>query len=291
MTNQQPLLVIVGPTASGKSDLAMQVAKRYHGELICADSRTIYKGMDVGTAKPSRQDQLAVPHHLLDVVSPNQKFTAADFKRLALKAIDDISLRGYLPIVVGGTGLYIDSILFDYQFGSPADSIRRAELEAMNIEELQKYCRYNNIKLPINDKNKRHLIRAIELGGLPKVNWQLRSNTLVVGITTDNEILKQRIQQRVEKMFTNNVMEETKQLAQQYGWNNEAMTSNVYRIIRGVMGQEYGLSEAQEKTASSDLALTKRQLTWFKRNPFIIWGTSNQLLQEIDSWYNNKRGE
>ncbi len=116
-TQQLPaLLVIVGETASGKSGLAMEAARKFNGELICADSRTVYKGMNVGTAKPSLQDQAEIPHHLLDVVEPDERFSAGMFKELALKAIDDIAARGKLPILVGGTGLYIDAVILDYQF-------------------------------------------------------------------------------------------------------------------------------------------------------------------------------
>jgi tRNA dimethylallyltransferase len=110
------LLVIVGPTASGKSDLAMELAEGFNGEIICSDSRTVYKGMDIGTAKPSKEDQAKIRHHLLDVVEPGESFNVADFKRLAEAVIEGISRRGKLPIMVGGTGLYIDSILFDYDF-------------------------------------------------------------------------------------------------------------------------------------------------------------------------------
>jgi tRNA dimethylallyltransferase len=110
------LVVIVGTTASGKSQLAMQVAQERNGEIIAADSRTVYKGMDIGTAKPSLEDQKKVRHHLLDVVEPNQKFSAGDFQKLAQEAIKDIHSRGKLPIMVGGTGLYVDSILYDFNF-------------------------------------------------------------------------------------------------------------------------------------------------------------------------------
>lgn len=121
----RPLIVIVGPTASGKTTLAIELARRLDGEIICADSRTVYKGMDIGTAKPTEEEQLFVPHHLLDVVDPGERFTVADFKRLANEAIIDIIGRGKVPIMVGGSGLYIDAVLFDYKFapvGTPRDN-------------------------------------------------------------------------------------------------------------------------------------------------------------------------
>ena len=110
------LLVIVGPTASGKTSLAIEVAKKYNGEIICADSRTIYKGMDIGTAKPSKAEQQEIAHHLLDIIEPGEVFSAADFKKACVESVKDIRERGKLPIVVGGSGLYIDAYLFDYQF-------------------------------------------------------------------------------------------------------------------------------------------------------------------------------
>ena len=172
--NKPPLIVITGPTASGKSALAMDIAKKYGGEIICADSRTVYKGMDIGTAKPTEQDQREVPHHLLDVVEPNQPFSAAEFKERANQAICDISARGKLPMLVGGTGLYIDAVLFDYHFGLPADPNRRSDLQAMSVEQLQHVCLEQGIHLPINVRNKRHLVRAIEIGGVIQQPKKLR---------------------------------------------------------------------------------------------------------------------
>jgi tRNA dimethylallyltransferase len=146
---EAPLIVIVGPTASGKSALAMQLAERFGGEIICADSRTVYKGMDIGTAKPSAEDQARVPHHGLDLVEPGERFSAVDFKNYATQTIADIRARGKIPFLVGGTGLYVDAVIFDYHFGQ-ADPELRAKLEALSLEELHEYCRNNNIKLPEN---------------------------------------------------------------------------------------------------------------------------------------------
>ena len=160
-----PLVVIAGPTASGKTGLAISVAERFNGEIICADSRTIYRGMDVGTAKPTADDQARVPHWGVDLVEPGDRFTAADFKEYANAKIADIRNRQKIPFLVGGTGLYIDSVIFDFQFGISPDEQVRYELEQMNVEQLHYYCRKHNIKLPENSQNKRYIIRAIELGG------------------------------------------------------------------------------------------------------------------------------
>jgi tRNA dimethylallyltransferase len=275
------LVAIVGPTASGKSALAMKAAQMYGGELICADSRTVYKGMDIGTAKPSVQDQAVVPHHLLDSVRPNEPFTAADFKAAANGVIEAIHNRGRVPILVGGTGLYIDSVLFDFEFGEPADLKRRAELQQMTTEALQDLCRQNNIEIPINDQNKRHLIRAIELGGLPKNNRDVRPNTLVVGISTDREVLRQRAERRAQAMLRAGITDEVQRLANEYGWESEAMTGNIYRIFRGVIEGMKSGQEALKEVVTSDMQLAKRQMTWFRRNPHIVWGEPDQLLERI----------
>lgn len=166
MATKLPLIVIVGPTASGKTSLAIRLAQKYGGEIICADSRTVYRDMDIGTAKPTPEERALVSHWGLDLVSPGERFTAADFKRYALEKIDEIRARGHVPFIVGGTGLYVDSVVFDYEFGGSVDESQRQELEVLSIEELHKYCFKHNISLPENNKNKRHLIRAIEQRGI-----------------------------------------------------------------------------------------------------------------------------
>lgn len=277
-----PLIVIAGPTASGKSALAMQIAKKYGGELICADSRTVYKGMDIGTAKPTQQDRLGVPHHLLDVVEPDEPFTAADFKERALKAITDITSRGKLPIMVGGTGLYVDSVIFDYQFGEKANPDRRTELQGMTVEQLQQMCLMEGISLPENTKNKRHLIRAIELKGLIDHKKSLRPNTLVVALTTDRDNLRGRIRNRAEQMINEGVLDEVKRLGERYGWSGEALTGNIYRILKPVVEGALSVQEGVERCVTSDMQLAKRQVTWFKRNPYVIWGSADQLKLTIE---------
>jgi tRNA dimethylallyltransferase len=277
-----PLIVIAGPTASGKSALAMQIAKKYNGELICADSRTVYKGMDIGTAKPSQQDRKEVRHHLLDIVEPNDVFTAADFKECALEAIADITARGKLPIMVGGTGLYIDAVIFDYQFGDRANPSRRAELQAMSVEQLQQRCLREGVSLPVNTKNKRHLIRAIEIHGLINHKKTLRPNTLVVALTTDRDNLRSRIQKRAEEMVAEGVLDEVKHLGEQFGWSGEALTGNIYRVFKPVVEGNLSVQEGIEHSVTSDMQLAKRQVTWLKRNPYVVWGNAEQLRTVIE---------
>lgn len=274
-----PLVVIVGPTASGKTDLAIRLAQQVDGEIICADSRTVYKGMDIGTAKPTLQEQAGVPHYGLDLVEPGERFTAADFQRYARQKMVDIWQRGKVVVMVGGTGLYVDSVIFDYEFGRDADLEHRAFLNSMSVEELQDYCKKNSIELPRNVRNKRHLIRTIELNGINhKHNSSIKNSTTVVGISTERDVLRQRIEVRTHKMFTQGVVEETVRLAKTYGWNSEAMTASIYRIIRRLQEGEIEEPEAVELFIRSDMRLAKRQMTWFKRNPFIYWSADREHL-------------
>lgn len=285
MPKASPLIVVVGPTASGKSALAMRIAQAHNGEIIAADSRTVYRGMDIGTAKPTSQDQELVPHHLIDVRDPDEPFSAAEFKELANQAINDVASRGRLPIMVGGTGLYIDAVIFDYHFGPAADQAQRAVLNAMSVKELQDLCRQKNIDLPINNENKRHLVRALELGGLISHKKQLRANTFVVGISTERDILRRRVSERAKEMVTEGVLEEVKRIGQKYAWRGEALKGNIYRIFRGVIEGSKTIDEATEEFIRSDMALAKRQMTWFKRNQFIHWSTNpEELQQQVDTF-------
>lgn len=267
-----PLIVIAGPTASGKSGVAIELALEYGGEIICADSRTIYKGMDIGTAKPSKPDQAKVPHWGLDLVAPNEPFSAADFKRYAVQKIAEIRGRGHVPFLVGGTGLYIDSIVFDYQFGPPADLEKRAKLERMSLDELHKYCIQNNIRLPQNEQNKRYVIRAIEQKSISnKRSVTPIDNCIIVGITTENEQLRERIHTRSEQLYDDGVALEAKTLGDMYGWESEAMTANIYRLSRAYLNNEITQQEFKKRNEIADWQLAKRQMTWLKRNQFLTW--------------------
>lgn len=272
METKLPLIVIAGPTASGKTELAIQLAEKFDGEIICADSRTVYKGMDVGTAKPTAEEQARVPHWGLDLVEPSKRFTAADFKEYVLVKIKDIRERGKVPFLVGGTGLYIDSVIFDYKFGSEPDPKEREKLETWSIEALYNYCIKNNIQLPENEKNKRHLIRSIEQKSINiKRRHEPIDNTIIVGITTDKATLLTRIEARTEQLFANGVVQEATALGNKYGWQVEAMTANIYPLIYRYLNNQLGLDDLKQKFITMDWRLAKRQLTWLRRNPYIIW--------------------
>ncbi len=281
----KPLVVIVGPTASGKSALGMEAAKRFNGEIICADSRTVYKGMDIGTAKPTLTDCVEVRHHLLDMVEPDEIFTVVDFKRLALKAIDDITARGKLPILVGGTGLYIDAILFDYDFGAASKPTTRARLLKKSVTELQKCCIENNINLPLNLHNKRHLVRAIELGGLLKNKKLMRENVLLLGITIDRIALRRRVIRRAQSMLDAGLLDELNILTRRYSKESEAMKANSYRAVTNVIENTTPFPDILTKIVKKDMGLAKRQITWFKRNPAILWAEdTDELLIAIQQF-------
>lgn len=269
-----PLVVIAGPTASGKTSLAIRLAKQYNGEIICADSRTIYRDMDIGTAKPTMAEREAVPHWGLDLVSPGETFSAAQFKEYALQKISEIRSRGCLPFLVGGTGLYIDAVIFNFQFGAPPDPSLRHELEKRTVVELQYYCYKYNRKLPENNKNKRYLIRTIEQKNKNnRYEFMIRDNSIAVGIATNKEILRTRIVLRSEQLFLNNVVSEAMLLARKYGWDNEAMTGNVYPLVREFLNRNITENELKRQFVIADWRLAKRQMTWLRRNPFIMWAT------------------
>lgn len=282
--NKTPLIVIVGPTASGKTSLAINLAEIYGGEIICADSRTVYKNMDIGTAKPSYEDRQRVPHWGIDLVYPYEYFSAAEFKQYALKKIEDIRSRNKIPFLVGGTGLYIDAIVFDYKFGNKSDVKKRTLLEKLTIEELWEYCSKNNIELPDNYNNKRYVIRCIEQGGINNSRKvEINNNIIVVGVSTDRDNLRKRIKDRIEQFFDNNVVEEARILGKIYGWDNRAMSGNIYPILHKYIDNEISIEEAKVEIFYRDWHLAKRQMTWFRRNKNIEWLELNQVSSYIYS--------
>lgn len=266
-----PLVVIVGETASGKSALALELAQRYEGEIICADSRTVYKGMDIGTAKPTLADQEKVQHYGLDLITPDCYFSAAQFQHIANEAIGDITRRGKLPILVGGTGLYVDSILFNFTFPPAPDSAERERLSALDVSQLQSEIIEKDLTMPSNSLNKRHLARVIETNGIPGLKQGMRENTLVLGLRVDREELRMRIEKRVEMMISEGFLQEVEGLGKRYGFDAPGMLAPGYRAFAKYLTHEIAMDEAAADFIKSDLALAKRQRTWFKRNNGIQW--------------------
>lgn len=236
---QRPkLVVIVGPTASGKSELAMRVAEEFNGEIITADSRTIYKGMDIGTAKPSKEDQKKIRHWGLNLVEPGEKFTVKQFKDYATRVIEEIQSQKKLPILAGGTGLYVNCVIFNYQFEPDAE------------------------RDPLNP---RHRLKK------QQEDSQLIPGSLIVGLTADRPILENRIKERVQAMINEGLIDEVKSLAKKYPVELEAFKAPGYQPFLQYIGSQVDLSEATSSFIQGDLKLAKKQKTWFKRNKFIHW--------------------
>ncbi len=267
-----PLLVIVGETASGKSALALEAAERLDGEIICADSWTVYKGFDIGTAKPSAEDQQRVPHHLLDVADPAEGFSAAVFQRMAVDAITDIAGRGKLPILVGGTGLYVDSVIYNYSFLPPSDPNARAKLEVMSLPDLLGIAAKQNLDTNfIDTRNKRRVIRLIENAGAEPSRHPLRDNALVLGLRIPRDELEHRIESRVDTMLRAGLEQEVRSLANTYGWDVEPMKGIGYREWREYFAGTQSLVLTRERIIRGSIQLAKKQRTWFKRNNSIHW--------------------
>lgn len=267
-----PLIVILGPTASGKTGVAIKLAKDFGGEIVCADSRSVYSGLDIGTAKPTPAERASVPHHLLDVVKPDEPYNLARFQREANEAIADIRHRGKVPFLVGGSGLYVDSIVFNYGLTNEPDAVRRGELEAMTLAELFHYSNEHNVELPNNLYNKRYVIRAIEQGGINRSRRNAPvENIIIVGITTKSDVLKRRIATRASAMFLGNVIDEATTAAIQYGWDIAPLQAPAYRIARQYIEHTLTLDDAITAQARADWQLARKQMTWFRRNKYINW--------------------
>lgn len=273
MATRLPLIVIVGPTASGKTSLSIRLAKEFGGEIISADSRAIYRLLDIGTAKPSFLEREGVPHWGIDLVNPDERFTVSEFKLYTTEKIEEIRRRGNIPFLVGGTGLYVNATIYDYQFPSGGNDIARREiLMKKGLGELYDYCKKHNIKLPENKKNKRYVVNNILRNGEnPKRKHELLEDTIVVGIATEKSRLKQRIQMRAKQMFSPELYDEAVCAGKIYGWDSEAMTGNIYPLIRQIVAGEMTETEAMERFAVLDWQLAKRQLTWFRRDSNIRW--------------------
>jgi tRNA dimethylallyltransferase len=266
-----PLLVIVGQTASGKSALAMDIAKNHNGAIICADSRTIYKGMDIGTAKPTVEDRSIVQHYGLDIASLNDRFTASDFKGYANTAIAEVWGNGKLPIVVGGTGLYIDSLLYDFGFRTIETDQKRQQLEQQSVVQLQEQIRQKDLPMPQNIQNLRHLIRVIESEGEVATRSNLRANTYVVGLRIEKAVLESRIERRVTEMFAAGLLAEAKVLYEEFGLHSEALSGIGYREFLPFFNSEQTIEQVQRQIIVDTRRYAKRQMTWFKRNGDINW--------------------
>ncbi len=280
MKNTLPkIIVIVGPTASGKSDLAVQIAKERNGEIISADSRQVYKGLDIGSGKITKHEMRGVPHFLLDVVNPKKVFTVADFKKIGQKAIDDILSRGKIPIIAGGTGFYIDALVFDLEIPEvlPNKELRK-KLETFSIEELF-------IKLQeadpgraeeIDSKNKVRLVRALEIveaiGKIPKVKKTEKFDVEWIGIDWADEILKERIHNRLLKRIKSGMLKEAENLhTKGLSYKRMEQLGLEYRYMARFLKGEISKQEMILELETKIWQYVRRQRMWFKRNKDIKW--------------------
>jgi len=279
-----PLVVIVGETASGKSALAHELAKRLNGEIISADSWAVYRGFDIGTAKPSAAERAEVPYHLIDVAEPVDGFSAVLFKNMAGEAIEDTANRGKLPIMVGGTGLYIDSVLFNYGFLPGTSPELRGELNSLALPELIR--RTEELGLDMTDidlRNKRRVIRLIENNGARPTKRQLRQNTVVLGLQIPREELEGRMVTRVDTMLAAGLEQEVKRLAEEYGWNVEPLKGIGYREWQPYFAGTQNLEQTRERIIRSTIQLAKKQRTWFRRNKSIHWlNNRDKITESVD---------
>jgi tRNA dimethylallyltransferase len=283
------LLVILGPTASGKSALAIALARRFSGEIVSCDSVAVYRHFDIGTAKPTQGDRAAVPHHLLDVAEPDAAFTAGEYSRQARDAIHQIARRGKLPIVVGGTGLYLRALLEGLFPGPQRSEQLRERLRERAAERGSAYLHgiLNRLdaaaakNIHANDAPK--LIRAIEVclasRGPMSDLWQQRGRDplrgfriLRIGLNPDRQQLYERINTRARQMFESGLVEETESLLSRYGGQKAtALDSLGYKqavqLVRGELTRDQAIAAAQQGHRN----YAKRQMTWFRREPEVAW--------------------
>ena len=283
------VMVIAGPTASGKTDLAVELALMIDGEIISADSMQIYRGMDIGTAKPTIDERRGIPHHLIDIVDPDEEYSVAQFKEDALACIDDIVKRGKTPIVAGGTGLYINSLVYNITFSETISNWEyREKLRKLSEEQgplvLYEYLKKVDPKSAeiIHPNNVKRVIRALEVyetTGKPISEHKevSRNNPppykfLVYGLQVERKELYRRIDQRVDKMMEKGLYDEVKGLLSR-GYSPELVSLQGigYKEIIAAIEGRCSLSEATERMKTNTRHLAKRQITWFNKTEGLVW--------------------
>ena len=293
-TNSIKPLIICGPTCSGKSDVANTIAPIINGEIISADSMQIYKEFNIGTAKIT-ESEMSVKHYMIDIADANAEFSVAEYANIAKNVIADIKRRKKVPIIAGGTGLYINSIIFDYDFNqcNKNDEIRRKYQKFSDengkdaLYALLKEKNPNAYeKLHMNDTKR--IIRALEiaeLGGISIPSKQLNDDYVIIGIDVDRKTLYDKINQRVERMFTSGLELEVKNIADKYGFEIQAMQAIGYKEFKGYFNGEYDRRTLMELIKRHTRNYAKRQITWLKQIPNIVWLKKENITDNILKLY------
>ncbi|MGY0468471.1 tRNA (adenosine(37)-N6)-dimethylallyltransferase MiaA [Staphylococcus xylosus] len=291
MQSDKPfLIVLVGPTAVGKTEFSIELAKKVNGEIISGDSMQVYKHMDIGTAKITQDEMSGVPHHMIDILEPDENFSAYEFKNRAQRLIKEITTRGRVPIIAGGTGLYIQSLIYNYDFEDETISEQKSleieakldELDQLSNEALHQYlASFDEVSAQdIHPNNRKRVRRAIQyylktkklLSSRKKVQ-QFTENydTLLLGIEMSRDILYQRINKRVDIMLERGLLSEVQQLVDNGYETSQSMQAIGYKEIVRVIKQELSLDEATEKLKQHSRNYAKRQMTWFKNKLDVLW--------------------
>ena len=270
------MIVIAGTNASGKSGLGVKLAKRFDGEIISADSRQIYQGLDLGSGKITPEEMEGVPHHLIDIQEPGTFFSMADFQRLAYQAADDILIRGKTPFLVGGTGLYIDSVTEGYQLSDKRpDPELRERLETFSTPKLYEMLKERMPETEIDPKNRHRVMRVLEkleAGDEIHPGRQARYETLKLGVTWPREVLNQRIDERLERRLAAGMADEVRGLLNRGVSETFLIKLGLeYKYLTWYVTGRMAEEQMKEELAAAIKKFAKRQMTWFRRDPGIHW--------------------
>lgn len=280
MSNQKPkLIVILGPTACGKTKLAVKLARLFNGEIVSADSRQVYIGMNIGTGKDLKEYG-QIPYHLIDIMSPKKQFSLAEYQKLAYQKIDDIIKRGKTPFLVGGSGLYLQAVIDGYQLSGAKPNFKlRKSLNEKTLNQLQSLIKKYHLKLNESDfNNKRRLIRAIEKYEMRDTRCKIqdtRYDCLVLGVKYSKAVINQRIDKRlIHRLEKENMIGEVKNLRKNgVSWKRLNDFGLEYRFIAKHLRGEISYDELVKQLSNAIHQFAKRQLTWFKRMSRISWVT------------------
>ena len=277
MSRLPKVVAVVGTNASGKSALGIELAKKYNAEIISSDSRQVFRGLDLGSGKVTPEETQGVPHHLIDVREPNEFFSMADFQRMAYQAIDDIRGRGRLPMIVGGTGLYVDSVLDGYLLSDKEpDLAYRAELEKLTTPQLYDMLLELKPDVQVEKNNRNRVMRIIERihdGDDATPGKQARFESLRLGVSWPREVLGRRIDERLERRLEQGMIEEVQRLMDEGATTEFLLGLGLeYRFItQYLIGEIPDRQVMLDKLAIAIKQFAKRQMTWFRRNPEIVW--------------------